>query len=326
MTSSLRTRGVSRRTFIAGAAPLASALISGCRRTTADTLIEARRIRLVTYPANHERIAAPLQRALARTLPGTELELHRLTADNFRSVHRGDADIAFGWADRAYRAYVGEEEGRDSLPLDNLRGVALLQPVPVYLLIRAGVHADDIEGLRGLRVNLGPPSGGGILPLAQQILAAHGLHDTVQASQFDTVDAAQRLADGRIDALFASVTTPSSLEPALAAGAVMLPLDGPQIANVRRQFPFVRRVPITFEPAVHVGHTSTLGLDSLIACRSELEDELVYGFTRAFFIALPELATSEPSLRDVDVQQAAATTIPPHSGALRYYREQELAR
>jgi TRAP transporter TAXI family solute receptor len=316
---------VSRRTFVGVAAQFLSVCASGCRTTPARPGPAAARLRLMTYPNNHERIASPLKRALQQTLPGVGLELHRLTTENVRFVHAGRVDISFGWADRAYRAYVGDDEAAGE-PYDNLRGIALLQPVPIYLIVRAGLRVDGIAALRHLRVNLGPPDSAGVYPVAQRILHAYGLQGAFQEFQLQTVPAAEWLAARQLDAMFVTVTTPSSVELAQRAGASLIPLDGAEIAQVRRQFPFVRRVPIAPGSLVRAGHTSTLGLDSLVLCRSELDDDLVYGFTRAFFIALPELAASEPSLRDVDVEQAAATTIPLHAGALRYYRQQELSR
>ena len=70
----------------------------------------------------------------------------------------------------------------------------------------------------------------------------------------------------------------------------------------------------------------TIGVDNLLLCRSDLQDELVYELTKRFFDALPRLASEQPSLRLMDFAQAPATPIPLHDGAARYYRERELFR
>jgi TRAP-type uncharacterized transport system substrate-binding protein len=50
---------------------------------------------------------------------------------------------------------------------------------------------------------------------------------------------------------------------------------------------------------------------------------LVYGVTKAFFQALPELSAFDtPPLRQMNTEDASATPIPLHEGAARYYREQ----
>jgi hypothetical protein len=70
----------------------------------------------------------------------------------------------------------------------------------------------------------------------------------------------------------------------------------------------------------------TIGLDSVLVCRKDLDEELVYKLTKLFFEALPTLSFSEEALRFMDLDQAPATPIPLHEGSARYYREQELMR
>jgi hypothetical protein len=66
----------------------------------------------------------------------------------------------------------------------------------------------------------------------------------------------------------------------------------------------------------------TIGLDGLLVCRSGLDTDL-YGVTKAFFQALPELSAFDaPPLRQMNPEDASATPIPLHEGAARYYREQ----
>ena len=67
----------------------------------------------------------------------------------------------------------------------------------------------------------------------------------------------------------------------------------------------------------------TIGLDGLLVCRSGLDTDMVYGVTKAFFQALPELSAFDaPPLRQMNPEDASATPIPLHEGAARYYREQ----
>jgi uncharacterized protein len=70
----------------------------------------------------------------------------------------------------------------------------------------------------------------------------------------------------------------------------------------------------------------TVGVDSLLLCRADLSEDLVYRLTAAFFDVLPTLSTELESLQLMDVARASATPIPLHRGAARYYRERELTR
>ena len=94
------------------------------------------------------------------------------------------------------------------------------------------------------------------------------------------------------------------------------------IARLQRRNPFLRGMVIPRdlaggEPGL------TIGLDGLLVCRSGLDADMVYGVTKAFFQALPELSAFDaPPLRQMNPEDASATPIPLHEGAARYYREQ----
>ena len=64
----------------------------------------------------------------------------------------------------------------------------------------------------------------------------------------------------------------------------------------------------------------TIGVDSLMVCRDDLSEELVYWITRSLVESLAGL----PRSTALDPEQVHATPIPLHAGAARYYREQEL--
>jgi len=64
-----------------------------------------------------------------------------------------------------------------------------------------------------------------------------------------------------------------------------------------------------------------VGVDLLLVCRADLDSAVVYAITRALFEDIPRLAR-----RQIDPYRAAATVIPLHPGAARYYREREMQR
>ena len=70
----------------------------------------------------------------------------------------------------------------------------------------------------------------------------------------------------------------------------------------------------------------TIGVDTVLVCRVDLAESLAYDVTRAMFEALPRNAAPVPWTTLLDLERAAATPIPLHQGAARYYRERELLR
>lgn len=97
------------------------------------------------------------------------------------------------------------------------------------------------------------------------------------------------------------------------------------VERARENHPFF--LPLTIPPRTYSSQQTpieTVGVDNVLLCRADLDEELVYRLTKAFFEALPDLAATHPSAGLIDADLAPATAIPLHAGAARYYREREL--
>ncbi len=141
-------------------------------------------------------------------------------------------------------------------------------------------------------------------------------------------EAAGRLMAGTLDAMFVNAGFPAeSVRAATRSGATLLSIEGPAIDRLRHNYPFLRltNIPAETYPGQR-GAIHTIGVDTILVCRSDLDEALVYDLTRSFFESLPTLSSSQESLRRIDLEQAPATPIPLHEGAARYFRERELLR
>jgi len=110
---------------------------------------------------------------------------------------------------------------------------------------------------------------------------------------------------------------------ALERGSHLLPLTGAPIEWLHREYPFFR--PMLIAGGAYPRHplpVRTIGVHSLLLCRVDLDEGLVYRLTKALFQSLAEQANE--LLWSVDLDRAAATPIPLHAGAARYYCEREL--
>jgi TRAP transporter TAXI family solute receptor len=244
---------------------------------------------------------------------------------NVEAIQSGSDDIGFAFADTAYLAYVGRLTGQ---PFDALRAIALLQLSPVHLVVRRDAEIRDIADLRGRRIGVGPP-GSGTASTAELLLREHGLtFRMVHAEPLSMNDAAARLGTGTLDAMFADAGDPAdSVTLATRAGARLVPIEGPAVTRLRRNYPFF--VPVAIPPDTYPGHSEsihTIGVQNVVVCRRDLDERLVYELTRELFAALPSLSSEQPSLNRIRMADVAATPIPLHAGAARYYRELELLR
>ncbi|HEY3885106.1 MAG TPA: TAXI family TRAP transporter solute-binding subunit [Vicinamibacterales bacterium] len=301
---------------------------SGDSRTTAA---HPEVVRLLTaLPGGGFRpLAEDLVAVYRRSLPDVSFETAPgLSAEaSLESIQQGGADLSFAFADQAYVAFVGRPRVGIT-PDDRLRAIANLGVIPLQFVVRKGAKISSIRDLRGARVGVGPPGSGNELTV-EMLLGAYGLSlSSIKTVHVSLTDGSRGVASGAIDAMFTGAFYPAAgITLAANAGARLLPLSGPPIDQLRRNYPFFKtaRLPKTAYPGMNEDIV-TIGVDSLLVCRRDLNEQLVYELTRTFFDALPTLSSARTALRFMDVDQAAAASIPLHDGAARYYRERELRR
>jgi uncharacterized protein len=303
-------------------------LFAACRGQ--DRPVEIRRVRLAagTPGGGFQSFGDALAQAYKTQFPSISIELIGSAGviKNLEALQFGQADIGFAFADSAYMAFAGLGPSHEQF--DKLRGIAVLQLNPVHLIARAGSGIQGVADLRGKRVGIGPPETG-TSQISSLLMSAYNIDTaTAMLDSSRPAEATARLESGRMDALFLVGSDP--VEPVtqvLRSGATLIPLRGSTIEEFRHQHPFFRRTVIT--AGTYPNQTSaieTIGVDNIIVCSSQLDEPTVYAFTKALFEILPNLRTQQQSLRSVDLERTAATPIPLHNGAARYYRERQIAR
>jgi TRAP transporter TAXI family solute receptor len=314
---------------VAGAV-VAALCCGACERTPAPIVPRAIvRFATGTPGGGFYPLGEGLARAYQRSLEAVRFQINPTAGavTNVEAIQRGDADLGFAFADVTYFAYVGRLGGTSG-EFDRVRGIAVLQLTPVHLVVRRDSSIRQVGDLRGRRIGVGPPGSGTALT-AGLILQAFGIMDTaVHVEQLQFNDATDHLLKGTLDAMFDTAIYPAaSVTAATRAGARLVPIAGPPIERLRHDYPFLRvtMIPRDTYPTV-ANAVRTIGVDSLLVCRRDLDEGLVYDLTRRFFEALPSLSASQGALRFIDLDQAPATPIPLHDGAARFYRERELLR
>jgi TRAP transporter TAXI family solute receptor len=301
------------------AAVLMVAGASGCARPEPPR--PPRVLTITMHPDQGARIGGMLQERLRAALPGWDVEIREelRQLEMMAALQGATADVAFAYADLAYLAHVGSFEGR---PFDRLRAIATLNMSPVYVLVRGDSDIDDIDELRGRRVNVGQPGTRTALTV-ETILNTFG-HDVVK-SQEPFREALAKLESGQLDVIFAvgGYDPILNLETSIKSGRVRLAsVSKAAMSSLRRDHPFIHG--IVLPPDLYHDQTVlTIGIERLLLCREGLDREVVYQVTRAFFELLPELSSADQQLRQMNVEAAPATAVPLHEGAARYYREQE---
>jgi TRAP transporter TAXI family solute receptor len=92
--------------------------------------------------------------------------------------------------------------------------------------------------------------------------------------------------------------------------------------RIRERYPFYK--PAVIPANTYPGQTqdvAAVGVDNLLLCREDLDEQIVYAVTKALFDGLPRMVEVAA---DINPDLAPATPVPLHPGAARYYREREL--
>jgi TRAP transporter TAXI family solute receptor len=239
------------------------------------------------------------------------------------ALNAGQGELGLAQADVVYGAYRrGTEDVR--FPHSNLSAIAVLNINKLYVFVRRASEFRRIEDLRGKRVAIAERTGASEL-FTRIVLGAHKLSYSDVKVEFQPFeDMGRRFVDGTMDAMIivTSATARAISSPADPGTLRLLPISDVIIRELRGEYPFVKPVVLPAEELPgQIAPVQTVGVDQLLICRKDLEEDVVYQLTTEFF-AWPESAKrymADPNL-------AAAAPIPLHPGAARYYREREILR
>ena len=250
-------------------------------------------------------------------------EVTGASVENMGLVATGDADMAIALADTVQQGYTGTGrfEG-NALPM--VRGLASLYANMIQIVALEGSGITTLEDLRGKRVSVGAP-GSGTEVNAAAILNANGMtYDDIEEQRLNFNETADALANGDIDAGFWSVGAPTSsiLNLATTNSIVMIELSDAEIAAARAADPIFAQT--TLDAGIYdgVGATTVLGVPNVLVVSSEMSDDLAYAITSAMFENIEDLRAVHPAANQTTVEfTLAATPIPLHPGAIRYFEE-----
>ena len=251
-------------------------------------------------------------------------EVTGASVENMGLIATGDVDLAIGLADTVAQAYTGT--GRfEGQQLEMVRGVASVYANMVQIITLEGNGITTLEDLRGKRVSIGAP-GSGTEVNTGAILEANGIsYDDIDEQRLNFNETADALANGDIDAGFWSVGAPNSsiLNLATTNDIVIVQLSEDELAAAQD-------ANATFAVTTLPGGTyngvdadiTVLGIPNVLVVSSEMSDDLAYQITKAMFENIAELQAVHPAANETTVAfTMAATPVPLHPGAIRYYEE-----
>jgi TRAP transporter TAXI family solute receptor len=244
---------------------------------------------------------------------------------NVNAIKSGALESGFAQSDVAYWASTGTGiyEGQGKV---NLRAIANLYPESIHIVARKDAGIESVADLAGKRVSLDEP-GSGTLVDARIILEAYGLsEDDIEPEYIKPSPAVAKIRDGQLDAyiIVAGYPTGSVVELCASVGCDLVPIDGPEVDALIERYQFFAKDVIPAGVYDGVGETPTLSVGAQWVVGAEVDEELVYGITKALWHdnARNLLDNGHAKGHSITLDTALdGIGIPLHPGAERYYRE-----
>jgi TRAP transporter TAXI family solute receptor len=245
---------------------------------------------------------------------------------NVDAISSGALESGFAQSDIAHWAYTGTGIYEGKPPVKNLRAIANLYPESIHLVARKGAGIRSVKDLAGKRVSLDEP-GSGTLVDARVILDAFGLsEDDLQAEYIKPTVGLAKMRDNQLDAFFfvAGYPTGSVEELCATVGCELIPINGPEVDLLLERYPFFARDVIPAGTYAGVPETPTVSVGAQWVVAAEVDEDLVYGITKALWHDNARVLLHEGHARGHAITLETAldgVSIPLHPGAARYYRE-----
>lgn len=248
---------------------------------------------------------------------------------NAKLLGNKEIESAFVAADILDAAYNGTGQF-DKAPLKNLRALGALYPETVQLITRADFGINSVRDLKGKSVSSGAP-GSGQYQLMTDLLKVHGMsRGDVKEDLSSFTQAVDKIKDGNLHAtlITAGIPTAAVTDFAQSHALKVVPLSGPEIAELQRQQPYYAKVQL---PAgTYKGQAApvdTLAVMAVWTTHDAIPDAVAYEVTKALYENLPVMGQVHAQGKNIALSTATAVgTAPLHPGAVKYFREKGIVK
>lgn len=274
-------------------------------------------------------LGVPLGETLDRAMPGVKTTVRgtKGSAENLALLERGRGEIAFASGDAVADAWKGNEDAGFKTPLRKIRGIAAIYPDYIQIVARADSGIRTLDDLKGKRISVGAPRSP-IELVARRIFAAAGLPyaSFAKVEYLPFGESVEVLKDGRIDATL-QTAAPGALavrDLANALDIVVVPIPPEVVERIDNR---------VYEPGVipantyrgQPGDVPVAAVRNYLVTRDDVDPDLVYDMTKAFWNGLDRLKAVHSAAGTIDPRHALdGMPVPLHPGAEKYYREVKL--
>ena len=269
---------------------------------------------------------------LSKYVPGMQAtaEVTGGSVDNLKLIGTGKPYIAFAMADASQDAYRGVDKFKgNKVPL---RTLMVLYPNRMHVVTIEGTGIHTMKDLKGKRVSTGSP-GSATEVMAFRIIEAAGLDKDkdMKRERLGVAESVNAIKDRKIDAFFWVGGLPTAAVTDLAAtpGIKIQMIDHANVVpamNKKYGNLYVEDVipKSTYSGMTADNHQATVW--NILVAHEKMSDQEAYNIVKAVFEKRDDLITVHKEAANIRLenQKAAASPVPFHPGAIKYFREKGL--
>jgi uncharacterized protein len=278
----------------------------------------------VYYP-----IGGGLANILSKYVPGMQAtaEVTGGSIDNLKLIATGKPYIAFSMADAGQDAYRGEDKFKGTkVPL---RTLMILYPNRMHVVTIEGTGITKISDLKGRRVSTGSP-GSATEVMGFRVIEAAGLDKDrdMTRERLGVAESVNAIKDRKIDAFFwvGGLPTAAVTDLANTPGIKIKMIDHANtVAAMNKKYGQLYSEDV-------IPKTTYKGMDAdnkqatvwnILVSNENLSDQTAYNIVKTIFDHKADLVAVHKESENflLENQKAAASPIPFHPGAVKYFTE-----
>ena len=278
----------------------------------------------VYYP-----LGGGMANVLSKHVPGMQAtaEVTGGSVANLQLIATGKPYIALSMTDAALDAYQGEDKFKGKkVPV---RTLMILYPNRMHVVSVEGTGVNTMADLKGKRVSTGSP-GSATEVMAFRVIEAAGLDKDkdMRRERLGVAESVNALKDRKIDAFFWVGGLPTAAVTDLAAtpGVKIKMIDHANtVAAMNKKYGnlYVEdTIPRTTYPGMAADNKQATVMNILVA-NENLSEQAAYNIVKTIFDKRQDLIAVHKEAENfkLENQKEAASSVPWHPGALKYFKE-----
>ncbi len=249
------------------------------------------------------------------------------SVDNLKLIGSGKPYIGFSMTDAAQDALQGEEKFKgNKVPLKTL---AVLYPNRMHVVSIDGTGVVKMADLKGKRVSTGSPGSATEVMAFRLLEAAHIDKDKdIRRERLGVAESVNAIKDRKIDAFFwvGGLPTAAVTDLANTPGIKIKMIDHADLVPAMNQKWGNLYVQDTIPKSTYKGmeaDNAQATVMNILVAHEKMDDKTAYNIVKAIFDYRNDLIAVHKEAENIKLenQKAAATPIPFHPGALKFFAE-----